>query len=107
MKTHKVLNIIVTPNGRILIPKSEYKGPVLKLTEEDKSKIDFLKKEIARYELEALKVDGILSEKMPTRERDYYSGIALHLENVIKKLKNDIREIKIYRINQQRKESNI
>ena len=103
MKINKIAKEIITSDGRRLIPKSEYKGPVLKLTEEDKNKIDYFQKEIAKYELEALKIDGILSQKMSTRERDYYSGIMLHLENLIESLTNDIRKIKIFRINEQRK----
>ena len=107
MKTNKVLNIIITPDGRRLIPKSEYKGPVLKLTEKDKNKIDHFQKEIAKYELEAIKLSEILSRKMSTYERDYYSGIALHIENIISSLKDEIRKIKIFRITQQRKENNL
>ena len=107
LKTNNVIRPIITSDGRRLIPKSEYKGPILKLTTEDNRKISCLQNEIANYELQLIKILEILSGKMNARERDYYSGVAFNLESVIKGLKNDIRKIKIFRINQQKQENNL
>lgn len=81
-------------NGKKYIPLSEYKGPKLKLTSKEQSKINVLRQNITNLELEHLK----LAESYQNNEdlmfkRDCQDNAFLILRSKIETLKNEIKKI--------------
>lgn len=88
----------VIVNGKKLIPISEYKGPVLKLTKADCKAIEKLQEKIENIEMEHLKIISLLSDKqLSNNTRDYYSDVCIELESQIKTLRDEIEKIKLDR----------
>ena len=69
-----------------LVPLSEYKGTILKLTQKDKEQIAKLTKKKAEYELELMNVTKHLDRKTKslTREWKYFSMLEERLVNIEK-----------------------
>lgn len=86
-----------------LIPASEYKGPILKLTKNDKKKIDALNHKIGEFELELHKLEALLSRlKAYTKERLFYEWKIDNISGYISDIKDQIYAIKLARIAKQR-----
>ena len=93
---------------RKLIPASEYKGPILELTDSDKKAIEELQKQKTYYEVEHYKLTSyITSQKIPQHKKNYYYGILFDLELSIEGIEAKIREIKKARYQQQLQDSGI
>ena len=93
--------------GRNLKPLSEYKGPILKLTDSEKSQISSMERKISEYELELEKLSRL--NKGITRvssEKAYYNSKMEYLIGWIEDLRKSIREIKINRLNIQKSQMN-
>lgn len=88
-------------NGK-LIPKSEYKGVILKLTPADKKKIAEYQKKISDYTLEDMKLLDLL-KKCKNEEKliEYYTEKSDQIEFYIDQLKDAIAEIKAERMKKQ------
>ena len=83
-----------------LIPLSEYKGTILKLTTKDKEQIAKLTKKKAEYELELMKVSRHLEKytKSITKEWKYFSMVEFNLMGKISIIEDMIKEIKTNRL---------
>ncbi len=89
---------VVVVNGKRLIPRAEYKGPILKLTKADNQDIAKLQKQIENLEIEHIKIVSILSnKKFNGYEKDYYNDTCIKIEHQINTLKNQIEHIKSVR----------
>ena len=104
MKINIYSNQNFTANPKKLIPLSEFKGPILKLTKEEAESIKSMEEEIGKLILEK---DSILSYLSRAKN----SSVALFhkfstqehiIDTRIKFLREKIREIKINRITIQR-----
>ncbi len=88
-------------NGK-LIPKSEYKGVILKLTPADKKKIAEYNKKITEYTLEDMKLIDLMKKcKNDDKLVEYYTDQSGLLEFFIDQLKKAIAEIKATRLKKQ------
>lgn len=93
------INII---KGRKLIPASEFKGPILELTNADKKAIAELQKQKTNYEVEHYKLTSyITNQKISKSLKDYYYGILFDIETNIGSIERQIKEIKKARYQQQ------
>ena len=96
-----------SPMFKGLIPKSQYKGTILKLTSDEKSKIAKYQQEIGKLELEHMKLaDFYAKNEYNDAAQDYYANQMQHLEYAISILKDMILEIKINRLNKQKAKAN-
>lgn len=88
-----------------LIPLSQYKGPVLKLTPKDKEKIGQLmgKKTDLLFELDSINRLLEKRHKTITKEWQKLSNAQITISYQIEKIDNLIKEIKINRLNKQKK----
>ena len=88
-----------------LVPLSEYKGTILKLTQKDKEQIAKLTKKKAEYELELMKVSRHLEKytKSITKEWKYFSMVEYNLMGKISIIEDMIKEIKTNRLAAQNK----
>ena len=87
-----------------LVPKKSYKGPLLNLTDADKTKIAALQENINQMELELYDLSRIYDhKKLPSEKLDYIWGKQERLNITIIRLKEDIKAIKMNRIKKQRK----
>lgn len=98
------INSIPQTNFKAKVPLSEYKGVILKLTEEEKIKIADLmnKKSMLIMELTSIE-DKLNKEKTVLGSRGLFD-IYDKLNYQIKNLDKEIKQIKINRKNQQIKE---
>ena len=88
--------------GQKLIPRAEYKGPILKLTEGDKKKIANLRNEIANLELEHLSLAEYYYNNLEAmHRRDNYDNAFFNIKNQIEALKSEIEEIHKARLQEQ------
>lgn len=88
--------------GQRLIPRAEYKGPILKLTEGDKKKIANLRNEIANLELEHLSLAEYYYNNLEAmHRRDNYDNAFFNIKNQIETLKSEIEEIHKARLQEQ------
>ena len=92
-------------NTKALVPASEYKGPVLKLTAKEKSKIARLTKTKAELLLESTKLEDRLRKntKHITKDYQWLATRLFKLESLIQDIEKAIKEIKINRLNIQKK----
>lgn len=89
-------------NGK-LMPLSEYKGPILKLTKADKAKITKLQKELAISDIELAKLNDLYIKNLRVPKQRYYlESLIQKLEAKIEEIQNLIKEIKINRLNIQK-----
>ena len=86
-----------------LIPLSQYKGKILKLTEEDKLEIKALETKIANLTLERCKLDDYFNAKdsVSASSYHYWDSSKYALEREIEILQAKILEIKKKRFNSQ------
>lgn len=84
-----------------LVPLSEYKGPILKLTKSDKAKIKELSNTKASLELDLYNIENILKEKKLASELNWYNNLYDSILYKIEYLNEQIKQIKIDRKNQQ------
>ena len=88
-------------NFRALVPKSEYKGVILKLTPKDKKKIAELISEKSFLEFELVTIDRLLDKKKTIIESSGLFCRREHLLGQIHTLENMIKEIKTKRLEKQ------
>ncbi len=98
------LNNTQTPTSKGLVPMSDFKGPVLKLTKKEKERIAKLEQAILDNEHELYLMSRYRDLKQNWTEKDQYvySFGGLGYELNIKRLKSEIQRIKLNRINKQR-----
>lgn len=96
------INVSVNMQGRNLKPISEYQGPILKLTSKEKTQIAQMEARIAEYELEIEKLNSLSQKSHVISSIDYYNDKIGYLDYWIDKLRNEIRNIKISRLNKQK-----
>ena len=104
-----MLNYTITPiSFNSLIPRSEFKGPILKLTKKEKAKIAELMDKKSELELELVQVNNRLekNQKTITKEWRQLSIVSSKLEGAISTIEKQIREIKIKRFNKQKLKEN-
>ena len=88
---------------RGMVPVKDYKGPVLKLTEDDIEKINKLQNSISQLEFEIYGINKLFEyKKLTPNELNFYYNKLDILEFQIKLLKDSIRQIKIDRLNIQK-----
>ena len=99
-----ITNTNYTMSFGALIPANKYKGPLLKLTKEDKTKIAALQEDINRIELEHYKINQYIQTKknLSFNVLDILYTQSDRLEYRIEQLKNMIREIKMNRLKTQK-----
>ena len=86
-----------------MIPLKKYKGPILKLTNEETAKIAVLQENINNAAMEIYNLNRMFGGKhLTVSQRDYYLNKLYSLEACINELKQMIREIKINRLNKQK-----
>ena len=103
----RIYSLNISQNFKGLVPISEYKGPVLKLTQAEKSEIQSLESEIAKLTLEK---DQILDysktvNSSPAFHHKLMSSVNI-LDREIEYYQDLIKEIKEKRIAKQRKKFN-
>ncbi len=101
-----------TFKGGKLVPKSDYKGLILKLTPKDKKRISELEKAKGQIDLERIKLYNLILESASTTRcggnsvqsyaSDYYSDKLGGLDVEIGKINEAIKQIKIDRFNKQK-----
>ncbi len=85
----------VVVNGKKLIPLSEHKGPVLKLTAGDKKVIAALREKIAALEIELIKFKDFFSKhNFGVNSRSTIDNRIICMEAQIKSWNEDINNIK-------------
>ena len=88
----------------VLVPIKNYSGPILKLTKEDKDKINILQKSISQLEIELYKLKNYFGYKqMSTQTSNYYADKFDNINFKIENLREMIKEIKISRLKSQQK----
>ncbi len=88
---------------RGMVPVTDYKGPVLKLTENDIEKINKLQNSISQLEFEIYGINKLLEYKRLTpNELNYYYNKLDILDYQIRSLKESIKQIKVNRLNIQK-----
>lgn len=85
-----------------LIPLAQYKGPILKLTRNDKAKIAQYRKTISSLELDTYKLEALAKKSKSAKETSYFFDKIQRTLFEIEKLREKIREIKIARFNKQK-----
>lgn len=89
---------------RGMVPIKDYNGPVLKLTEDDIEKINKLQNSISQLEFEIYGINKLFeNKKLTSGELNFYYNKLAILEYQIKSLKDSIRQIKIDRLNIQKR----
>lgn len=79
-----------------LVPLKKYKGPMLKLTQAEESKIADLRSNINDMEIELYQINKFLERKKLTQaQTDYYFNKIDIINTRIRELKQIIRRIKI------------
>ena len=97
------MQISQSVNFQGFIPLKQYKGPVLKLTKDEESKISILQANINNFEIELYQLGKIFDGKnLSTSQANYYFNKVENINSQIKDLKRMIREIKINRLNIQK-----
>lgn len=104
MTVRKTLKF-VAPNpytDRNLIPRSQYNGPVLKLTKADNKKIESLQKKKAGFELELESLKKYAERiKITTQESMRLNHKIFDMERNIRIVEDMIKEIKQSRLSKQ------
>ena len=93
---------VTNQNFKALVPKSEYKGVILKLTPKDKEKIAKLVSQKGELELELHAIEHLLNKKKTIIES---SGLMYRRDKImgeISVLENMIKNIKINRLEKQK-----
>ena len=91
-----------TFTAKKLVPLSQYKGPVLKLTKGDKEKIAALEDSIASLEIELYKLSKYQRKKISEKQKFMSDSAQMHLDAEISLLRQEIQDIKMNRLNKQR-----
>ena len=88
----------------VLVPIKNYNGQILKLTKEDKDKINSLQKSISQLEIELYRLEKYFSNKhLSTQISNYYADKFDNINFKIENLREMIKEIKISRLKSQQK----
>jgi hypothetical protein len=85
-----------------ICPKSEYKGPILQLTESDKVEIEVLKARIESLKFKINDIKGQIRLKGRENKIDYNLDRIEALNQEIDNLNSQIKAVKVNRINIQR-----
>lgn len=96
------INSISNQNFKAKVPLSEYKGVILKLTKKDKEKIAKLIEERTLLEFELSFIDKMLDKKKTIIGCSSLANRKFKLEAFIDDITNQIKEIKINRLNKQK-----
>lgn len=87
-----------------IVPLKNYKGPLLKLSDDDKRRIEQLQETVGLLEHELYRLQRYYSvHKMTSPEKDRYFNRCMVIESEIEDLLNEIKNIKINRLNMQKK----
>ena len=92
---------ISAPNFQKRVPLSEYRGVILKLTEQEKLQISKLMSEKSLLEIQLAEVDKMLLKKKTIIASNPLNALYTKIEAEIKELEKRIRQIKIDRKNAQ------
>ena len=92
-----------------LKPLSEYKGPILKLTSKEQERITKLNQKISELEVDLISIEKKLNKnpKIITKENVILTKLKQEADAKILMLKKIIKDIKINRLNIQKKELNM
>ena len=97
------MNIQPTFGAKKLIPRSQYKGPILKLTKPDLKKIDKLNASRFEYEMDLIDIDKLLANKKISHAQfEFLMNKKMKIEAYIEEIISTIKEIKINRLNIQK-----
>lgn len=100
----KITNEINSIQFKGLVPLKKYKGPTLKLTDQEKLKIDTLQEYINQLEFELYNLQKFYQGKnLQSQKYNYFLDKELTIKGKIENYKNQIRNIKINNINSQKK----
>ena len=104
---------VVTPNknttfftAKKLIPFSQYKGPILKLTKAEKAQIAHLESEIAALECDLYRISNYQKLKLSESQLFSSQSTEMHLDGMISSLRKMIKEIKANRLRKQQEKLN-
>lgn len=91
------------PVGKNLVPKTEYQGPILKLTKNEQAKIKKLQESAITLEIEQIKLNDIIkSPHISNKEKYPLLNKLDKIEHWLEKIKEEIQNIKIERLKQQK-----
>ena len=92
--------------GRNLVPKSQYKGPILKLTKKEQATVQQLEKEITALEIEQVNIKSYIDKTTltSTQEEILYEKLD-RLSSWIREFRENIQNIKVERFNKQKAKS--
>lgn len=90
--------------GKKLVPISDYKGPILKLTKKEQAEIADLLSKRSQLSFDLDNVRKILKKntKTITREWQHLSNVDFSLQSEIERIDRIIKEIKLNRLNIQK-----
>lgn len=97
-----IINKISNTNFNAKIPLSQYKGPILQLTEEDKKLIAAYEKEIQDLTSRMYKLETLSKVRKQNYNLHTTKLVLNDMQQSINYYLNKIREIKINRFNQQK-----
>lgn len=99
----KILNNTSFIQFKGLVPIKNYKGPILKLTEAEQTKIKAIQDNITQLEIELFNLQSFYkNKKFQTRELEYFIDKEYKIKDQIEEFKNIIRDIKINSLNKQK-----
>ena len=95
----KIQNSNQTSFGAKYVPLSEYKGPILRLTEKEKAEVDVLELKIAKYLKEIAEIENASNKlyRVTPVDRALNSRAITKILSQIKNLRNKIDRIKANR----------
>lgn len=96
------INSISNQNFKAKVPLSEYKGVILKLTKKDNEKIAKLIEQRTLLEFELSFINKMLEKKKTIIGSSTMFNRKIKLEAFINDITNQIKEIKINRLNKQK-----
>ena len=89
--------------GRNLVPKSTYKGPILKLTKKEQAAIKQLEEKAIAYEIEQFNIRSYMDKtKLTSVQKEMLFEKLDQLSHWIQVVRENIQNIKIERLNKQK-----
>lgn len=98
MKVSANLNYTNFSGLKKLVPLSQYKGTILKLTDADKREIAKYQKRLADLELDLYKLNQLWKRSSGVKEAFYYIDKIQNISDKIESIKASIRAIKLNRL---------
>ena len=94
----KIESISPIFNSRRLVPRSQYKGPILRLTKKEQCLISAMEKEINDCQADLVKINNLHQNAKTESQRYSYNAIWIDLTIRIDILKKNIKDIKQNRL---------